>query len=115
MSEVQPSRGEVWIGDFNPTRGHEQAGRRPALIVSADLFNQGAAELVIVVPITSKGKGISSHVAVVPPEGGLKQGSFIKCEDVRSLATERLAQKLGSVSPQTLSEVEDRLRILLNL
>ncbi len=49
------------------------------------------------------------------PRGGLKQKSFIKCEDVRSVATERLLQRYGAVSLETLSRVEDRLRILLNL
>src|SRR5438128_11466126 len=50
---VAPIRGEVWLIDLNPVRGHEQAGRRPALVVSDDLFNQGPAGLVIVLPITS--------------------------------------------------------------
>ncbi len=38
-----PGRGEVWLADLNPTRGHEQAGRRPVLVVSEDLFNRGPA------------------------------------------------------------------------
>jgi len=115
MTAVEPSRGEVWMLDLNPTRGREQAGRRPGLIVSVDLFNRGPAGLVVVLPITSKAKGIPFHVEVDPPEGGLKQKSFIKCEDVRSVATERLLQRYGAVSLETLSRVEDRLRILLNL
>jgi mRNA interferase MazF len=112
---LQPSRGEIWLVDLNPTRGHEQAGKRPGLIVSVDLFNSGPAGLVVLVPLTTREKGIPFHVEIRPPEGGLEKRSFIKCEDVRSVAKERLSERLGTVSPGTLSEVEDRLRILLDL
>jgi mRNA interferase MazF len=54
-------------------------------------------------------------VAARPPEGGLADNSFIKCEDVRSLSKARLARYRGRVSPITMAEVEDRLRILLGL
>lgn len=111
----QPLRGEVWTASFDPTIGREQAGTRPALVVSDDLFNQSHAELVMVLPITSKGKGIRSHVQVEPPEGGLSVTSFIKCEDLRSISINRLRQRLGTVTDQTLDEVEMRLRILLAL
>lgn len=111
----QPARGEIWLVDLNPTRGHEQAGRRPCLIVSVDLFNQGPAGLVVVLPLTTRKKGIPFHVEVTPPEGGLKEPSLVKCEDIRSVSKERLAQRWGAVFPGTLMEIEDRLRILLNL
>lgn len=111
----EPSRAEVWMVDLSPTRGHEQAGRRPALVVSVDLFNHGPAGLVVVLPLTTKAKGIPFHVVIDPPEGGLRSRSFVKCEDVRSVAKERLARRLGSVSPDTMNAVEDRLRILLGL
>lgn len=109
------SRGEVWIVDLNPVRGHEQAGKRPALIISVDLFNQSPSGLIVVLPITSKYKGIPFHVEVNPPEGGLTVQSFIKCEDVRSISVERLTNKLGIVSQQILVEVEERLKILMGL
>lgn len=111
----EPSRGEIWLVDLNPTRGHELAGIRPALVVSIDLFNQGPAGLVVVLPLTTRLKGIPFHVEVAPPEGGVKTRSFIKCEDVRSVAKERLSQRWGVVSRVTMAAVEDRLRILLDL
>ena len=49
---TQPPRGEVWLADLDPTRDREQAGRRPVLIVSEDLFNHGPADLVIICPLT---------------------------------------------------------------
>ncbi len=110
-----PSRGDVWQVNLRPHVGHEQGFERPALVVSVDLFNHGPAELIIVVPITTKFKGIPFHVRVDPPEGGLSERSFVKCEDVRAISTHRLVYYRGAVSTDTLSQVEDRLRILLGL
>ncbi|MEN6317506.1 MAG: type II toxin-antitoxin system PemK/MazF family toxin [Syntrophaceae bacterium] len=115
MTVNSPIRGEIWLVDLNPVRGHEQSGRRPCLIVSVDIFNQSPAGLVIVLPITTKEKGIRSHVMFKPPESGIREPSFIKCEDVRSISTEQLIERWGMVSSVTLSEVEDRLRILMGL
>ena len=112
---TSPLRGEIWMIDLDPTRGHEQAGTRPALVVSDDVFNSGPAGLVIVLPLTSKPKGVRSHVAVQPPEGGLRKPSFIKCEDVRSVAVERLGKRLGVISTATMEAVALRLRILMDL
>ena len=115
MKSKQPSRGEIWLLDLDPTRGREQAGRRPALVISVDTFNHGPAELAVVLPITSKDKGISLHIPISSPEGGLKMQSFVKCEDVRSVSINRFRSLFGRVSPNTLDAVEDRLRILLGL
>ncbi len=112
---VGPARSEVWTVSLDPTRGHEQAGTRPALVVSVDEFNLGPAELVVILPITSRSKGIASHVEIRPPEGGLRVPSWIKCEDIRSISKERLKTRMGTVTGPTLEAVEDRLRILLSL
>ncbi len=110
-----PARGDVWLCDLNPTRGHEQAGQRPVLVISENIFNQGPSGLIIVIPITSKRRGIPSHVPIIPPETGLKIHSYILCEAVRSIAKERLVRRLGNVTLHTLTQVEDRLRILMGL
>jgi mRNA interferase MazF len=85
------------------------------LIVSDDVFNSGPAGLIIVLPVTSQAKGIRTHVTVQPPEGGLRKLSYIKCEDVRSIAIERLGKRLGDVSSSTLEAVAMRLRVLMDL
>lgn len=110
-----PIRGEVWLADLNPTRGHGQAGRRPVLVVSEDLFNRGPAGLAIVLPMTSTVRKVPSHVLVSPPEGGVKNRTAILCEGVRSVSTERLVVRWGAVGRETMAAVEDRLRILLRL
>lgn len=112
---AQVTRGEIWLVDLNPVRGHEQAGKRPCLIISVDLFNQGASGLAVVIPITSKAKNIPFHVEINPPEGGLKLQSFIKCEDVRSISVERLEKCWGAISLEIMAAVEDRLKILMGL
>lgn len=111
-----PSRGEIWTANLNPTRGHEQAGRRPVLIVSTNIFNYGPADLVFVLPLTRTDRGIPFHVPVDPPEGGLKARSYILCDAMRSIAKERLGKSAwGAVSRQTMAKVEYRLRTLLEL
>jgi mRNA interferase MazF len=115
MNGYGPSRGEVWDLNFDPTIGHEQAGARPALIMSVDLFNQGPAELIVVVPITRTQRKIRWHVQVRPPEGGLVAESFIQCENVRSVSRKRLKRLRGRVSEDAMQQVADRLRILLGL
>jgi mRNA interferase MazF len=114
-------RGEVWLADLKPTRAREQTGQRPVLqrlvlIVSVSRFNHSGAGLVIAVPFTSRKRGIPTHIEVRPPDGGLREPSFAMCEQVRSIATDRLApQPFGRVSPAILHVVEDRLRLLLDL
>ena len=113
---AQPTRGEIWLANLNPTRGHEQAGDRPVLIISTNGFNQGPADLVFVLPLTGKDRGLPFHIPVDPPEGGLTSRSFVLCDALRSISKERLGtQPWGAVSAQTLAKVEDILRLLLEL
>src|SRR5689334_4371022 len=115
MSNAEPSRGDVWDLSLDPTRGRAQAGVRPALVVSEDIFNEGPAELVVVIPITRTQRRVRWHVPANPPEGGLVSASFIQCENVRSVSKGRLKRLRGRVSTNTMFQVEDRLRILLGL
>lgn len=112
---MPPKRGEVWLVNLDATRGHEQAGRRPALVISEDAFNAGAAELVIVLPITSTVRPIPAHVRVDPPEGGVSRRSAILCDAIRSISKGRLVRVWGRVSAATMAAVEDRVRMLLRL
>lgn len=113
LAIAEPLRGDIWLVDLDPTRGHEQAGRRPAVVVSVDRFNHGAAGLVVALPITTRDRRIPLHVPIDAPEGGVRTRSFITCEDVRAISKERLSHRWGSVSSATLAAVEDRIHILL--
>ena len=110
-----PRRGEVWLVTLAPTVGHEQTGRRPAIVISEDVFNSGPAELVVVLPITSTLRPIPSQVRLSPPDGGLNRESAVLCEAIRSVSRSRLVRRLGPVSTARLRLVEDALRILLSL
>ncbi len=98
------------------TSGHEQAGLRPVLILSFDRLNQGPSGLVVVVPFTSRGKGLPLHIRVLPPEGGLAQESWAECEHIRSISQDRLGKEsLGEVSSETMQAIEAMVRRILVL
>ncbi|MGI4791819.1 MAG: type II toxin-antitoxin system PemK/MazF family toxin [Janthinobacterium lividum] len=107
--------GDIWFGDLDPIVGHKQAGERPVLILSIDAFNQSPAGLVVILPITTRLRGIPWHVLVSPPEGGLTCPSAILCEALRSVSQQRLQGRMGVASAATMQAVQDRLRILMNL
>jgi mRNA interferase MazF len=115
MRSQLPSRGELWVADLSPTRGHEQSGRRPCLVLSTDIFNHGPAGLTVVIPLTTRDKRIPIHVPIEANESGLDERSFIKCEDLRSVSVERLENRVGKVPASTMEIVADRVRILLEL
>jgi mRNA interferase MazF len=110
-----PARGEVWDVNLNPTLGHEQAGIRPALIVSADAMNQSPAELVIVAPISGTDRGIPAHHRVEPPEGGLDRPSVVMADQVRTISKRRLVRRRGAIGAGSLRAVDDRLRLVMDL
>lgn len=112
---ADPGRGQIWLANLGTTRGHEQAGRRPVVVLSVDAFNAGPAGLVIVLPCTSKIRNVRAHIPVHPPEGGLHLPSAILCDAIRSVTTDCLIDLWGDVSPTTLAKVEDTVRVLLGL
>ncbi|MEX1288029.1 MAG: type II toxin-antitoxin system PemK/MazF family toxin [Acidimicrobiia bacterium] len=108
-------RGEVWLVDFGEPIGREQAGTRPAVIVSTDALNDGPAGVVLAIPITSVRRGLPSHIEIEPGESGLDHPSYAKCEDVKSVSEERLVDRLGVVGPEPLFEMGRVLRYLFEL
>jgi len=111
LKKNNPHQGDIWLFDPDQVKGNEIGKKvRPALIVSCNSLNMGPAELVIVVPITSKDKGIPSHIRIEPPNGGVKVASFAMCEQIRAISKERLVKKLGTVhSVQILKAVNSWL------
>jgi mRNA interferase MazF len=109
-------RGEVWRADLSPTRGTEQAGVRPVLIVQTDRANPHSPHTIIV-PFTSRvrQKLLPSHVLVPAGEGGLTQDSVALCEQVRVLDNSRLLDKRGELSAARMQEVDEALRAILDL
>jgi mRNA interferase MazF len=109
-------RGEIWFVQFDPVLSHEQGRQRPALIVSADSVNASPADLVTVLPITSKPRTrLPSRIRIAPPEGGLRLESWVICEQVRTVSKQRVSTRLGMVTSATMRNVSDVVRMLLDL
>jgi mRNA interferase MazF len=108
-------RGEIWLLDFGEPIGTEQAGRRPAVVVSDDEMNDGPSGLVIVLPITSTRRELPSHVELDDLTAGLDEISYAKCEDIKSVSTRRLIARLGVAPPPAMFAIEQVLRVLLTL
>lgn len=118
MSDKNPSRGEIWYVNLDPIIGHEEAKKRPCLILSNTKFNQSGAGIVVIAPLTSKSTENVFHqflVKIKPPEGGVKEESFVMCDQLRAISLERLQGKiLGKVDPETMNDVEAKLKTLLD-
>ena len=110
------SRGEAWLADLAPTRGTEQSGVRPVLVVQTDRANQHSPHTIIV-PFTTRirQKLLPSHVLVPAGEGGLTQDSVALAEQIRVMDLTRLTRKLGDLPSARMQEVDDALRVILDL
>ena len=105
-------RGEIRWADLNPTRGREQSGLRPVLILSHDIFNERSGT-VIAVALTSQlpRAGFPLTLELTTPR--LPKRSWVKISQIRTLATERIGQRLGRVSPEELVQVLEGLNEIL--
>ena len=112
---MTPRRGEVWLVDFGEPVGREQAGHRPAVVISADGLNESRAGVLMVVPCTTARRDLPSHVEIDPGESGLDEVSYAKCEDLKSISERRLISRVGEVIPEVTFEIGRVLRILLDL
>ena len=115
MASAEPRRGEVWLVSLGAARPGEPGKNRPAIVVSSDGLHTGtAADLVVVVPLSS-----SSAPSVLRPEvqgiSGVDRPSRAICRSVRGVARSRLLRKLGSLTPTTLAEVDRALELILDL
>ncbi len=109
-----PLQREVWFAELDPVRGSEQAGRRPVVVLSREAFNSARRTLAVVVPLTSTDAGVRLHLAIDPPEGGLRQRSFAMPDMIRSVSHERLLERWGVIRPDTLEELARRVRVIIN-
>ena len=109
-----PRRGEIWIVNWNPARGSEQAGRRPALIIQNDIGNE-KAPTTIVAAISSTVKIYPMNVEVKPPEGGLELSSIVKTSQILTVSKERLEKRLGRLTNEVMDEVDRAIKLSLSL
>ena len=101
-------RGDIWWADLNPVRGREQAGTRPVLIISHDIFNDRSGT-VMALAITSQPPAAGFPLTLELTSVTLPKRSWVKISQIRTLSIERLSTKLSQVSPEELDQVTDGL------
>jgi mRNA interferase MazF len=110
-------RGDVFDARLSPTEGSEQAGVRPVVIVSRDAINKNSS-VIVIVPLT-KAANIQRHypnnVTIANGEGGLTFESVLLGEQVRAIAKSRLLRQHGTLSIETMQQIDRALRITLDL
>jgi len=106
-----PERGDVVWLQFDPRAGSEQAGRRPALVISPKAYNRKVG-LALVCPITSRTKGYPFEVELPP---GLKAAGAVLCDQIKSLDWRaRRAARVGAVPGSVMEEVTARILALVD-
>ncbi|MGH9368690.1 MAG: type II toxin-antitoxin system PemK/MazF family toxin [Thermoanaerobaculia bacterium] len=101
-------RGDVFWAALDPTRGREQAGRRPVLIISHDVFNERSGT-VVAMAITSKPQTVGFPLTVELTDAGLPRRSWVKVGQIRTLSVERLGKRIGRASPEEMFRVVEAL------
>ena len=114
MTALWPRRGEVWLVNFNPGRGSEQQGIRPALVIQNDVGNRHAAT-TIVAAISSAVRIYPVTVPVRKGEGGLKVKSMVNLAQVLTIDKSRLQRRLGTLVSESIDRVNAAIRISLDL
>jgi mRNA interferase MazF len=105
-------RGEVRWADLNPVRGHDQAGQRPVLVLSHDVFNERSGT-VIAVAMTSQEPRAGFPLTFESRAVGLKKRSWIKVSQIRTLSADRIGTRLARASEEELARVLDGLNEVL--
>ena len=106
-------RGEVRWADLNPATGHEQAGARPVLILSHDVFNERSGT-VIAMALTSKESRAGFPLTLELRDHKLPKRSWVKISQIRTLSTERIGRRLGRASEEELGNVIEGLLEILS-
>jgi mRNA interferase MazF len=109
-------RGEVWLVDLGQSKdGHEQAGRRPAIIFQTD--DLSPLSTVIVIPFTTQTRraGVANTVWIPAREAGQEQDSVALCHQIRALDRRKLVHKIGELAPERLSEIEASVLFVLGI
>jgi mRNA interferase MazF len=97
-------RGDVRWADLNPVRGHEQAGQRPVLVLSHDVFNDRSGT-VIAIAMTSQEPRAGFPLTLESKAVGLKKRSWIKISQIRTLSVDRIGTRLARASEEELARV----------
>ena len=101
-------RGDIRWADLSPTRGHEQAGRRPVLVISHDVFNERSGT-VIALAITSRPQRAGFPLTLELGSKGLRKRSWVKISQIRTLSADRLGKRIARVPAEILAKAIEGL------
>lgn len=111
-----PSRGDVVRVRLDPVEGSEQAGERPALVISPDVINQHSPVVLVAVITSQKTDHVRPFETLIePPEGGLRIPSKVLLMQIRALDRRRITGSYGRISSESLLRVEQALKIATGL
>jgi mRNA interferase MazF len=111
----EPRRGDLWLVALGAARAGEPGKHRPAVIVSVDeILASVGDELVVVVPVSSS-RSSTPLRPVVSPDEGVDTPSVAVCRSVRAVARTRLLERLGTLAPDTMRQVERALAMILGI
>lgn len=105
-------RGEIRWADLNPARGHEQAGLRPVIILSHDIFNERSGT-VIVAAITSQAQKSGFPLTLPLKTGNLPRQSWVKISQIRTMSVDRIGKIIGNISNEEIAKVIDGLNEII--
>ena len=105
-------RGDIVWADLDPTLGHEQAGSRPVLVLSADIFNERSGTVIAVV-LTSQQPSAGFPLTFELSDPKLPKRSWVKISQIRTLSTQRLGRKIGAASVEELGSVIEGLNEII--
>jgi mRNA interferase MazF len=106
-------RGDIYWADLDPTKGHEQSGLRPVLVLSNDVFNQRSGT-VIAMALTSEPQRAGFPLTLELESADLPKKSWLKISQIRTLSLQRLSRKLGQAGPGELEQAINGLNQILS-
>jgi mRNA interferase MazF len=105
-------RGDILWASLDPTRGHEQAGSRPVLVLSQNIFNERSGT-VIAVALTSQRPSAGFPLTLELADKGLPKKSWAKISQIRTLSVQRLGKKLGRATSEEIENVIEGLNEII--
>jgi mRNA interferase MazF len=105
-------RGDIYWADLDPTRGHEQSGRRPVVVLSQDIFNARSGT-IIAVALTSQPQKAGFPLTLELSTVNLPKRAWVKISQIRTLSVKRLGRRLGRVSPEELEVIVEGLNEII--
>ncbi|MFA5874850.1 MAG: type II toxin-antitoxin system PemK/MazF family toxin [Anaerolineales bacterium] len=105
-------RGDILWADLNPTRVHEQAGLRPVVVISHDVFNERSGT-VIALAITSQPQQAGFPLTLELQNANMPKQSWVKISQIRTLSIERLSKKIGQLYPEILDQLVEGLNEII--